>query len=99
MPDKIWSGLAAFLPELGGSQGGRVIHRTSFHKQAGLTIVVTAVLVALVLGWSDAAMRASDSDSAAYLDSRACQACHAEIYQGYRQVGPPPPTTGRIIRG
>ena len=41
-------------------------------------------------------MRASDSDSAAYLDSRACQ---AEIYPGYRQVGPPPPTTGRIIRG
>ncbi len=73
-----------------------MIHRTSFHKQAGLTIVVAAVLVALVLGWSDAAMRASDSDSAAYLDSRACQ---VEIYQGYRQVGPPPPTTGRIIRG
>ena len=70
-----------------------MIHRTSFHKQAGLTIVVAAVLVALVLGWSDAAMRASDSDSAAYLDSRACQACHADL-PGLPASGAPAPHDG-----
>ena len=51
-----------------------------------MVTVVAVIVITVGINWPSAADRAPGLDFARYLDSQACQACHAEIYRSYRQV-------------